>query len=225
MGRQAKPREAGEGSTALPFRAPAVVAALLAVACVAALAAAAAVVVNASQPSAPADGRSPSLYVEDLPRDQPAPAWYDVDGDALALRIDEPSIASARVNNYPAFGAEGTRIPQDLGEATGVLSLVEGRTFVASQTIEAWNKEREGWVGGYSTSVEFFDGNGDLVGCVSYNPAFPGDGVAVLAEGTIYCMDGDQSEAIAYLDDLVARLSGLESLQSSERTASSIAYD
>lgn len=224
MGRQTRRREAGKGPTDPAFYVPAALAAVLAVVLVVEIAVGA-FVVGSSQPSASGAGRPVSPYIEDMQRDQPASVWYDVVGDALALRIDASAIVAARVNNYPEFGPEGTRIPQDLGEATAVLPLVEGRSFVAAQTIKSWNEERKGWLGGYSTSVEYFDGNGGLVGCVSYDPGFPGDGVAVLAEGTIYRMEGDQSAVIAYLDDLVARLSDLESFRNEERTASSTAND
>lgn len=211
---------AGEASSAFPYRALVIGAAVLAVACVAAAAVMIASAVDIVRPDAPAADSRTAMYVEDRHRDQPLPAWYEVDGDVLLLCIDEDLIVSARVDNYPAFGPEGTRVPETLSEATAVLPLVGGRTFTAVQTTESWSKEQEGMTGGYNASVSFFDGNGDLVGCISYNPAFPGDGVAVIADGTIYRMDGDQSAVIDYLNDLVERLSGLECFKNDEGMAS-----
>lgn len=219
-GRTDRGGSAGEASAAFPYRALVIGVAVLAVACVAAAAVMIASAADTVRPGAPVADGPAAMYVEDRRRDQPLPAWYEVDGDVLSLRIDEDLIASARVDNYPAFGPEGTRVPETLSEATFVLPLVEGRTFTAVQTIESWNKEQEGMAGGYDASVSFFDGNGDLVGCISYNPAFPGDGVAVIADGTIYTMDGDQQAVIDYLNDLVERLSGLECFKNDEGMAS-----
>lgn len=219
-GRTERGDSAGEVPTTFPYRALVIGAAVLAVACVAAAAVMIASAADIVRPSTPAADGPAAMYVEDRHRDQPLPVWYEVDGDVLSLRIDEGLIESARVDNYPAFGPEGTRVPETLSEATAVLPLVEGRTFTAAQTIESWNKGQEGMAGGYDASVSFFDGNGDLVGCVSYNPAFPGDGVAVIADGTIYCMDGDQRAVIDYLNDLVERLSGLECFKNDEGMAS-----
>lgn len=219
-GRTERGGSAGEVPTTFPYRALVIGAAVLAVACVAAAAVMIASAAGIVRPSTPAADGPAAMYVEDRHRDQPLPVWYEVDGDVLSLRIDEGLIESARVDNYPAFGPEGTRVPETLSEATAVLPLVEGRTFTAAQTIESWNEEGKGMAGGYHASVSFFDGNGDLVGCVSYNPAFPGDGVAVIADGTIYCMDGDQRAVIDYLNDLVERLSGLECFKNDEGMAS-----
>lgn len=219
-GRTKRSGAAGEVPTTFPYRALVIGAAVLAVACVAAAAVMIASAAEIVRPSAPVADGPVAMYVEDRHRDQPLPVWYEVDGDVLSLRIDEDAIESARVDNYPAFGPEGTRVPETLSEAAAVLPLMEGRTFTAAQTMESWNKEQENMVGGYHASVSFFDGNGDLVGCVSYNPAFPGDGVAVHAEGTIYCMDGDQGAVIDYLNDLVERLSGLGCFKNDEGMAS-----
>lgn len=147
------------------------------------------------------------VAVDDRERDQPAPIWYEIDGDVLALHIDKASIERATVYNYPVFGPEGERTLDNVDEALALADMVDGRTFVAVQTLESWSKEREGWSGGYSTSVKLLDGNGDCVGWVEYDPAFPGDGVAVVADGLIYQMEGDQSAVIDLLGKLVQRLS------------------
>lgn len=39
---------------------------------------------------------------------------------------------------------------------------------------------------------------------------FPGRTAALIADGTIYAMEGDQSEVVALLDDLVSRYAGLD---------------
>ncbi len=206
-------RETGS-RTRFTGKAAVLVAAMLAVACVAAICA----LVFHGAGSRSDDDLDRSWFenvfaVDDRERDQPLPIWYEIGGDELALRIDESRIVSATVYNYPVFGSEGKRSLDDLDEAKSFLSLVNGKTFTACQTLDSWNKEREGWSGGYSTSIEFLDGNGDCAGKVNYNPAFPGGGVAVLADGLIYRMEGDQSAVIGLLDKLVQRLSESECSQ------------
>ena len=196
------------------------IAAVLIAACVAVAGAFVFLVLNVgAQRDGVGASRDVPLYVEDRRRDQPLPTWCEVEGDVLTLRVDESRIARVTVYNYPTFGPEGERPLADMDEAKSFLAMVNGRTFTACQTIDSWNKEREGLAGGYNTSVEFLDGNGDRVGLVSFDPAYPGDGIAVVEGGMIYQMDGDQSAVVAYLDDLVARLSGLESLQRREGMA------
>lgn len=197
-----------DSRTRFTGKAAVLVAAMLAVACAAAICA----LVFHATGSRSDDSLDRSWFenvfaVDDRERDQPAPVWYEIDGDVLTLRIDKARIERATVYNYPVFGSKGERALDDVDEALALADLVDGCTFAAAQTLESWNKEREGWSGGYSTSVKLLDGNGDCVGWVEYDPAFPGDGVAVLADGLIYQMEGDQSAVIGLLDRLVQRLS------------------
>lgn len=112
----------------------------------------------------------------------------------------------AEVHNYPVFGSSGVRSLNDVAAMENLLGLVNGKTFSAAQSVHAWNESRKDYVGGYSSSVVFFDKDGSCCGNVQFDPGFPGDGVAIIARDTIYCMDGDQSALIDALDEQVTRL-------------------
>ena len=135
-----------------------------------------------------------------------AVAWFSLEGDALSVEIDEDSVSYAEVYNYPTFGPSGTRSLNDAAAVKNLIGLVNGKTFTAAQSVSAWNKSREGYVGGYSSAVSFFDESGSRCGIMQFDPGFPGDGMAIIAQDTIYCMEGDQTALIDALDELVDRL-------------------
>lgn len=132
--------------------------------------------------------------------------WYSIDGDVLTVRIDEAAVSRAELYNYPMFGASGNRPLRDEEAVKNLLGLVNGKTFAAAQSLDSWEQARKDYVGGYSTAVSFFDARGVCYGKVQYDPGYPGEGVAIIARETIYCMDGDQAALIDALDDLVTSL-------------------
>lgn len=150
-------------------------------------------------------------------KSDPAVAWFAVEGDALTVEIDEASVSYAEVYNYPTFGPSGTRSLNDAAAVKNLIGLVNGKTFSAAQSVSAWNKSREGYAGGYSTAVSFFDESGSRCGDIRFDPSFPGDGMAIIAQDTIYCMEGDQTALIDALDELVDRLRDEQPAQESGR--------
>ena len=84
---------------------------------------------------------------------------------------------------------------------------MNGRTFSGTQTLESLQPENplDVVVGGYSITVSFVDAIDTGEKTFTYDPSFPGNGVAMIEDDLIYVMD-DDPELPATLEDLVASL-------------------
>ena len=193
--------------TAFPLRRAAVIAVVLSAACVVLIFVVVASMIAPNQfGQTEAVAPEGSFIGENRDGDRQVPAWYKIDGSALVLCIERSHIDRTIVHTYPRFGPKGTRELDDRDKVLSLFDLVEDRSFTAAQTINSWNKEQTDWIGGYNTTVELLDQNSECCGRISYNPEYPGAGVAVVTEGVIYTLEGDQSAVIELLDDKVDSL-------------------
>ena len=131
----------------------------------------------------------------------------DLHDQKLTFHVDEQSVEALHLYCYPRFAGR-EHVIEDQETIQSVLKLVNGRTFSGTQTLESLQPENplDVVVGGYSITVSFVDAIDTGEKTFTYDPSFPGNGVAMIEDDLIYVMDDDPDELLATLEDLVAGL-------------------